>query len=93
MSIETNSLNPNHSSTQMISIRSLSPEQSAVVASVRGNSHDVARLAEMGLRKGVVVSAVRQGATSIIKIEFQSICIRLAADVEILVTPNPTLPQ
>jgi Fe2+ transport system protein FeoA len=58
------------------------------VASIRGTNHEIARLAEMGLRSGEIVSVTRGGITSIVQLVSGSrLCVRTSNKLEILVTP------
>jgi Fe2+ transport system protein FeoA len=71
-----------------IPLHRLSPGGKAKIYSVRGTNHEIARLAEMGLRSGTIVSVTRGGITSIV--EFLSgsrLCVRTSKKLEILVTP------
>lgn len=49
----------NHSKTQSVPLQSLGVGEMAEVSSVTGSNHEVARLAEMGLRTGMTVSTLR----------------------------------
>lgn len=71
-----------------ISLRHLSPGRLAEVTELRGTNHEIARLAEMGLRKGAIVSVTRGGITSIVQLLNGSrLCVRTSNKLEILVTP------
>ena len=71
-----------------IPLHRLSPGQMATILSVRGNNHEISRLAEMGLRSGTVVSVTRGGITSIVQLLNGSrLCVRTSKKLEILVTP------
>lgn len=74
--------------TKSIPLERLSPRQMATVTSVRGTNHGIARLAEMGLRSGTIVSVTRGGITSIVQlINGSRLCVRTSNKLEILVTP------
>ena len=74
--------------TQGIPLQRLRPGQLAKVAGLHGSNHDVARLAEMGLRKGTIVSVTRGGITSIVQLLNGSrLCVRTSSELVILVTP------
>lgn len=73
---------------ESIPLRKLLPGQLAEVASLLGSNHEVSRLAEMGLRKGVIVSVTRGGITSIVQLLNGSrLCVRTSKQLEIWVTP------
>jgi len=85
MSIATQ---PNHGKTQVVPLQSLGIGEMAKVSSVTGSNHEVARLAEMGLRTGMIVSVNRGGLTSIVQLLNGSrLCVRTCSELEILVTP------
>ena len=85
MSIATQ---PNHDKTQAVPLQSLGIGEMAKVSSVTGSNHEVARLAEMGLRTGMIVSVNRGGLTSIVQLLNGSrLCVRTCSELEILVTP------
>ncbi|MGB1928631.1 MAG: FeoA domain-containing protein [Mariniblastus sp.] len=85
MSIATK---PNHGKTQAVPLQSLGIGEMAEVSSVTGSHHEVARLAEMGLRTGMIVSVNRGGLTSIVQLLNGSrLCVRTCSELEILVTP------
>ena len=74
--------------TELIPLRRLSPGRRAKVVSVRGTNHEIARLAEMGLRSGTIVSVTRGGITSIVQLLNGSrLCVRTSNRLEIFVTP------
>ena len=74
--------------TELIPLRRLSPRRRAKVVSVRGTNHEIARLAEMGLRSGTIVSVTRGGITSIVQLLNGSrLCVRTSNRLEIFVTP------
>ena len=74
--------------TEEIPLQRLSRGQTARVAGLHGTNHDVARLAEMGLRKGTIVSVTRGGITSIVQLLNGSrLCVRTSSELFILVTP------
>lgn len=59
----------------------------ATVESLRGSNHEIARMAEMGLRCGAVISVTRGGITSIVQLLNGSrLCVRTSGDLEIFVT-------
>jgi Fe2+ transport system protein FeoA len=71
-----------------IPLQKLRAGQLAEVVSLRGSNQEVSRLAEMGLRKGAVVSVNRGGITSIVQLLNGSrLCVRTSKDLEILVAP------
>lgn len=70
-----------------IPLQELRSGQPANISCVSGNPQDVARLAEMGLRCGTQVCAVRGGNTCILQIEGHRMCVRTSKDLAILVTP------
>lgn len=74
--------------TLAVSLQSLGSGEVAEVFSVKGSNHEVARLAEMGLRTGSTVSVSRGGITSIVQLLNGSrLCVRACSQLEILVTP------
>ncbi len=76
------------SKTQAVPLQSLGAGEMAEVSSVKGSNHEVARLAEMGLRTGTKVSVSRGGITSIVLLLNGSrLCVRTCSQLEILVTP------
>ncbi|MGI9494970.1 MAG: FeoA domain-containing protein [Mariniblastus sp.] len=76
------------SKTQAVPLQSLGAGEIAEVSSVTGSNHEVARLAEMGLRTGMKVSVSRGGITSIVQLLNGSrLCVRTCSQLEILVTP------
>lgn len=78
----------NPTRTEDIPLQQLNPGQLAKVAGLYGTNHDVARLAEMGLRQGTVVSVTRGGITSIVQLLNGSrLCVRTSNELVILVTP------
>jgi Fe2+ transport system protein FeoA len=60
----------------------------AVVCSLDGGAHDVARLSEIGFRRGAEFTLVRSGSTSIVRINHQALCLRLSGDIEVQVLPQ-----
>lgn len=73
---------------QAVQLQSLGSGEMAEVSSVKGSNHEVARLAEMGLRTGMTVSVNRGGITSIVQLLNGSrLCVRTCSQLEILVTP------
>ncbi|MGY8747298.1 MAG: FeoA domain-containing protein [Pirellulales bacterium] len=78
----------NHIEKQAVQLQSLGSGEMAEVSSVQGSNHEVARLAEMGLRTGMTVSVNRGGITSIVQLLNGSrLCVRTCSQLEILVTP------
>lgn len=74
--------------TLQIPLRELSPGQMATITGFEGCEHEIARLSELGLRKGIVVSVSRGGITCIVQLLNGSrLCIRPSRDLLILVTP------
>jgi Fe2+ transport system protein FeoA len=71
----------------LIPLSKLKSGQSAVVRGLEGHPHDVARLSEMGFRRGVEFKALRNGTTAILKINFQTLCLRLNKDMVVRVQP------
>lgn len=71
-----------------IPLQRLGSGRMARVVSVLGTNHEIARLAEMGLRSGTIVSVTRGGITSIVQLLSGSrLCVRTSNKLEILVTP------
>jgi Fe2+ transport system protein FeoA len=71
-----------------IPLKQLSPGQFAKVESLSGRNYEIARMAEMGLRCGTVVSVTRGGITSIVQLLNGSrLCVRTSKHLEIMVTP------
>jgi len=71
-----------------IPLQQLSPGKLAKVESLRGTNHEIARMAEMGLRCGTIVSVTRGGITSIVQLLNGSrLCVRTSKHLEILVSP------
>ncbi len=74
--------------TECIPLQRLGSSRMATVVSVRGTNHEIARLAEMGLRSGTIVSVTRGGITSIVQLLNGSrLCVRTSIQLEILVSP------
>ena len=72
--------------TDEILLEHLCPGRFAEVIGLEGNSDEIARLAEMGLRQGTVVSVTRGGITSIVQLLNGSrLCIRTSRDLQIVV--------
>jgi Fe2+ transport system protein FeoA len=69
-----------------VPLRSLPAGQLATITSLHGSAHDVARLAEMGLRPGTDVVVIRNGITCIVQLDGSRLCIRLSSDLQILVS-------
>ncbi len=69
-----------------VPLRDLKAGQLATITSLHGSAQDVARLAEMGLRSGTDVVVIRNGITCIVQLEGCRLCIRLSADLQILVS-------
>jgi len=69
-----------------VPLRDLPAGQLATITSLHGNAHEVARLAEMGLRTGTDVVVIRNGITCIVQLDGCRLCIRLSADLQILVS-------
>jgi Fe2+ transport system protein FeoA len=61
-----------------------------IVISLDGNPHDVARLSEIGFRRGVEFTLVRSGSTAIVRIHHQSLCVRFTPDLSVQVQPLPS---
>ena len=79
---------PDAPKSQAILLQSLRPGQLAEVVSLGGLPDEVARLAEMGLRTGIVVSVSRGGITCIVQLLNGSrLCVRPSRDLMIFVTP------
>ncbi len=70
-----------------VPLRTLRCGQRASVVSLNGSAHEVARLSEMGLRRGVEVTVLRNGITCILQLEGHRLCIRLPKELIILVIP------
>ena len=74
--------------TKEMLLQQLRPGQIAKVVGFEGSSHEIARLTEMGLRKGEVVSVTRGGITCIVQLLNGSrLCIRPSNELIILVSP------
>lgn len=74
--------------TKEMLLQQLRPGQIAKVVGFEGSSHEIARLTEMGLRKGEVVSVTRGGITCIVQLLNGSrLCIRPSSELIILVSP------
>ena len=71
-----------------IPLKTLRAGQHAEIASLIGRAQDVARLAEMGLRRGTPVLVIRNGITCILQLEGNRLCIRLSSELVILVNPT-----
>lgn len=74
-------------SKSAIRFSELKAGERGVVVSLDGNAHDVGRLSEIGFRRGAEFTLVRSGATSIVRINHQALCLRLAGDIEVQVVP------
>lgn len=71
-----------------IPLKRLCQGELAIVASLQGTNHEIARLAEMGLHRGTVISVTRGGITSIVQLLNGSrLCVRTSNELEIFVTP------
>ena len=70
-----------------VPLRTLRSGQRAVVVSLNGSAHEVARLSEMGLRRGVQLTVLRNGITCILQLEGHRLCIRLSKELVVLVIP------
>ena len=74
--------------TQELLLQQLRPGQLAKVVGFDGSNHEIARLTEMGLRKGEIVSVTRGGITCIVQLLNGSrLCIRTSRELMILVLP------
>lgn len=71
-----------------IPLSKLKTGQKAVVAGLDGNVNEIARLSEMGFRRGVEFEALRSGTTAIVKINSQTLCLRVSKDMVIRVLPT-----
>jgi Fe2+ transport system protein FeoA len=71
-----------------IPLSQLKAGQKAIVAGLEGNSNDVARLSEMGFRRGVEFEALRNGTTAIVKVNCQTLCLRLNKEMVVRVQPT-----
>ncbi len=58
-----------------------------IVVNLEGNCHDIARLSEIGFRRGAEFTLVRAGATAIVRIHYQSLCLRLNSDLQVQIRP------
>lgn len=73
--------------TDEMMLQQLRPGQLAKVVGFQGSSHEIARLTEMGLRKGEIVSVTRGGITCIVQLVNGSrLCIRPSRELIILVS-------
>ncbi|PQO40167.1 ferrous iron transport protein A [Blastopirellula marina] len=61
--------------------------QTAEISDVLGDQNDVKRLAEMGLRCGVVVQVVQQGSPCIIRVDGSTLCFRECQHLQVFVEP------
>jgi Fe2+ transport system protein FeoA len=69
-------------------LQQLRPGQLARVIGFDGNHHEIARLTEMGLCQGEIVSVTRGGITCIVQLLNGSrLCIRPSRELMILVVP------
>ena len=82
----------NQKSDDLIELGKLQPGVRGTVAEMTGNPNDIARLSEMGLRKGASIELVRGGRTLMVKVCCQTMCLRLTEETRILVNPL-TLPE
>jgi len=72
----------------MIPLSALIAGESAEIHSVVGNSEQVQRLGELGLRAGRRLEMVRQGTTAIIKLEGAKLCFRGEELMRVMVLPD-----
>ena len=70
-----------------IPLQRLRVGQRGCITALTGRVHDVARLAEMGLRRGAEVTVLRNGITCILQLDGNRLCIRLSKDLMIFVAP------
>jgi Fe2+ transport system protein FeoA len=74
--------------TKEMLLQQLRPGQLAEIVGFQGSDHEIARLTEMGLRKGGIVSVSRGGITCIVHLLNGSrLCIRPSRALMILVEP------
>ncbi len=59
--------------------------QRVKIASVEGSCSEISRLAEMGLRRGVEIIALRSGTTSILRVNRSLLCLRLGSETTVRV--------
>ena len=71
-----------------IPIQKLSSGAVATVASLQGSSSEIARLAELGVRRGARIQVIRKGRPCIIQLGATRMCIRPSRDLRILVFPE-----
>lgn len=76
-----------HKKKQSVSLASLPAGQLATIVSLQGSPHEIARVAEMGLHRGVEVVVIRNGITAILQLNHSRICVRLSKDLTVLATP------
>jgi len=74
--------------SEEIMLQKLNPGQLAKVVGLHGSDDEIARLAEMGLRQGTVVSVTRGGITCIVQLLNGSrLCVRTSRELVIFVKP------
>ena len=73
--------------TTLVMLSRVRAGQRARIASVEGSCAEISRLAEMGLRRGVEVTALRGGTTSILKVNRSQLCLRLGKETKVRVQP------
>jgi Fe2+ transport system protein FeoA len=66
--------------------------QRARIDAVQGPPEWVKRLREMGLRDGVEVRMLRQGPTCMIRLGYQTLCVRCNESTRVLVRPLAEAP-
>jgi ferrous iron transport protein A len=74
--------------SDLIPLNRLRPGETALVADVLGNSDNVRRIKELGLRDGAAVTMVRSGSPCIIRLAGQTLCIRANGVLNVLVRPG-----
>lgn len=65
--------------------RELKSGERGIVVSLEGNAHDVARLSEIGFRRGIEFTLVRSGSTAIVRVHHQSLCLRFTPELNVQV--------
>ncbi len=73
--------------SEQMTIQRLPKGVTARVAQVEGCDDEVARLAELGLHDGAIVSVIRRGSPCIIQVNTSRICVRTSRDLTVLVSP------
>jgi len=73
---------------EFIPLNLLAPGQQAEVAQIIGQSDEVHRLHELGLRGGAAVEMIQSGSPCIIRLAGQKLCLRADELVSVLVRPG-----